>query len=61
MQYKESRSVTDRGIVGFNSIRFEHTLRSANGLAHLLATETLRRRDKVYLEMAVPEYAKELG
>ncbi|KAH1055454.1 hypothetical protein J1N35_033519 [Gossypium stocksii] len=46
-------------IVGSNSIRFEHTLRSANGLAHLLASETLRRKEEVYLEKAVPEYAEE--
>ncbi|MBA0786784.1 hypothetical protein Gotri_025437 [Gossypium trilobum] len=43
----------------FNSIRFQHTPRSANNLAHILATETLRRKEEVYLEMEVPEYAKD--
>ncbi|KAH1091486.1 hypothetical protein J1N35_018743 [Gossypium stocksii] len=45
--------------VGSNTFRFEHTRRTANGLAHLLATETLRRREEIYLKMAVPEYAEE--
>ncbi|MBA0738646.1 hypothetical protein Gogos_011977, partial [Gossypium gossypioides] len=43
----------------FNNISFQHTPRSANNLAHILATETLRRKEEVYLEMEVPEYAKD--
>ena len=46
-------------IHGLNNIRFQHTPRSANNLAHILATETLRRREEIYLEMGVPEYAED--
>ncbi|PPD66772.1 hypothetical protein GOBAR_DD36352 [Gossypium barbadense] len=53
----------DRGwqseISKFNKVRFQHTPRSANNLAHILATETLKRKKEIYLEMEVPEYAKE--
>ncbi|KAH1040011.1 hypothetical protein J1N35_041754 [Gossypium stocksii] len=31
---------------------------SGNGLAHLLATESLRMREEVYLEMTVLKYAE---
>ncbi|MBA0729229.1 hypothetical protein Golax_022797, partial [Gossypium laxum] len=46
-------------ISGSNNIRFQHTPRIANNLAHILATETLRRKEEIYLEMKVPEYAEE--
>ncbi|MBA0786716.1 hypothetical protein Gotri_024825 [Gossypium trilobum] len=39
--------------------QFQHTPRSTNNLAHILPTETLRRREEIYLEMGVPEYAKD--
>ncbi|XP_052486336.1 uncharacterized protein LOC128041067 [Gossypium raimondii] len=44
-------------IYGLDSIRFQHTPRSANGLAHIIATETLRKREEFYLDRGVPEYA----
>ncbi|XP_016747371.1 uncharacterized protein [Gossypium hirsutum] len=40
------------------NIRFLHTPRSANNLAHILATESLRRGEEFYLEMGVPDYAE---
>ncbi|MFQ6644990.1 hypothetical protein Gotur_020351 [Gossypium turneri] len=46
-------------IQGLNDIRFLHTSRSANNLAHILATETLKRGEEIYLEMGVPEYAED--
>ncbi|MBA0877509.1 hypothetical protein Goshw_002231 [Gossypium schwendimanii] len=46
-------------IHGLNNIRFQHTPRSANNLAHILATKTLRRREEIYLEIGVPEYAED--
>ncbi|MFQ6626288.1 hypothetical protein Gotur_005883 [Gossypium turneri] len=46
-------------ISGSNNIRFQHTPRSANNLAHILVTETLRRKEEIYLEMEVPKYAEE--
>ncbi|KAA3475505.1 reverse transcriptase [Gossypium australe] len=39
-------------------VRFEFVPRSANTLAHILATETLRRKESVYLENGVPPYAE---
>ncbi|KAA3471033.1 glycine, alanine and asparagine-rich protein-like [Gossypium australe] len=39
-------------------LRFEFILRSENNLAHVLATESLRRREEVYLVNDVPIYAK---
>ncbi|KAA3466986.1 reverse transcriptase [Gossypium australe] len=39
------------------NIRFEFVHRSGNHLAHILATETLRRGEKIYLENRVPSYA----
>ncbi|KAH1064557.1 hypothetical protein J1N35_029544 [Gossypium stocksii] len=45
------------GIVARNSDGFEHTPRSANGLAHILVTESLKQ--KVYLVESVPRYAKQ--
>ncbi|MBA0635858.1 hypothetical protein Godav_029536 [Gossypium davidsonii] len=46
-------------IHGLNNIGFQHTPRSANNLTHILATETLRRREEIYLEMGVPKYAED--
>ncbi|MBA0736547.1 hypothetical protein Gogos_010089, partial [Gossypium gossypioides] len=46
-------------ISGSNNISFQHTPRSANNLAHIIATETLKRKEEIYLEMEVPEYAEE--
>ncbi|MBA0627935.1 hypothetical protein Godav_022730, partial [Gossypium davidsonii] len=43
----------------FNKVSFQYTPRSVNNLAHILAMETLKRKEEVYLEMEVPEYAKE--
>ncbi|KAG8500865.1 hypothetical protein CXB51_002873 [Gossypium anomalum] len=42
----------------YRSFFFKHTLRSANNLAHVIATETLRREEEMYLEMGVPVYAE---
>ncbi|KAA3475570.1 Zinc finger, CCHC-type [Gossypium australe] len=39
-------------------IRFEHTLRMANKLAHIIAMESLKRREEIYLIEAVPSYAE---
>ncbi|MBA0771026.1 hypothetical protein Gotri_019559 [Gossypium trilobum] len=44
-------------IYGLDNIRFQHTPRSANNLAHILATEALRRGEEIYLDKGVPEYA----
>ncbi|MBA0845285.1 hypothetical protein Goarm_000072 [Gossypium armourianum] len=44
-------------IYGFDNIRFQHTPRSANNLAHIFATETLKRGEEIYLDRGVPEYA----
>ncbi|KAK5803400.1 hypothetical protein PVK06_031045 [Gossypium arboreum] len=41
-----------------SSFIFKHTLRSANALAHIIATETLKREEETYMEMGVPEYAE---
>ncbi|XP_017644424.1 uncharacterized protein LOC108485075 [Gossypium arboreum] len=41
------------------NITFKHILRSADTIAHILATVTLRRKEEIYLERAVSEYAKE--
>ncbi|KAA3486789.1 reverse transcriptase [Gossypium australe] len=38
---------------------FEYIPRSANNLAHILAKETLRRKEESYMENGVPEYAAE--
>ncbi|MBA0820545.1 hypothetical protein Gohar_028014 [Gossypium harknessii] len=46
-------------IYGLDNIRFQHTPRSANNLAHILATETLRRGEEIYLDMGVPEYTED--
>ncbi|KAA3487748.1 reverse transcriptase [Gossypium australe] len=39
-------------------IRFEYTPRKANNLAHILATETMKRGEEVYLFDGVPSYAE---
>ncbi|KAH1048013.1 hypothetical protein J1N35_038797 [Gossypium stocksii] len=39
-------------------LRFEYTLRSANVLAHILATESLKRREERYLIDSVLDYAE---
>ncbi|MBA0643487.1 hypothetical protein Goklo_027777 [Gossypium klotzschianum] len=44
-------------IFGLDNIRFQHTPRSANGLAHIIATESLRRGKEFYLDSGVPDYA----
>ncbi|KAH1121341.1 hypothetical protein J1N35_004501 [Gossypium stocksii] len=65
LHYEISSAFTAEALACREAVRvgvekgFVHTLRSANGLAHLIATETLRRREEIYLEMAVPEYAEE--
>ncbi|MBA0875744.1 hypothetical protein Goshw_004076 [Gossypium schwendimanii] len=46
-------------IYRLDKIRFQHAPRSANSLAHILATETLKRGEEIYLDMGVPEYAEE--
>ncbi|KAA3482988.1 reverse transcriptase [Gossypium australe] len=38
---------------------FEYIPKSANNLAHILAKETLRRKEESYLKNGVPEYAAE--
>ncbi|KAG8474114.1 hypothetical protein CXB51_034154 [Gossypium anomalum] len=40
------------------NIIFKHTPRSANALAHLLTTETLKRKEEIYMEIKVLEYAE---
>ncbi|KAK5793316.1 hypothetical protein PVK06_034458 [Gossypium arboreum] len=40
------------------SFFFKCTIRSANNLAHVITTETLRRKEKTYLEMGVPVYVE---
>ncbi|KAA3477308.1 reverse transcriptase [Gossypium australe] len=42
----------------FKKVSFEFVPRSANNLAHTLATETLRRKEEVYLVNGVPSYAE---
>ncbi|KAA3466249.1 reverse transcriptase [Gossypium australe] len=39
------------------NLRFEFTPRSANKLAHILATVSLKRREEIYLQNDVPWYA----
>ncbi|XP_040932095.1 uncharacterized protein [Gossypium hirsutum] len=41
-----------------SKIRFEYTPRSANSLVHILATESLRRKEEMYLVESVPTYAE---
>ncbi|KAA3465142.1 reverse transcriptase [Gossypium australe] len=42
----------------YRSIRFEYTPRMANNLAHIIAIETLKRGEEVYLLDAIPSYAE---
>ncbi|KAK5802421.1 hypothetical protein PVK06_030012 [Gossypium arboreum] len=39
-------------------LRFEYILRSVNGLAHILATESLKRREEMYLVESTPSYGE---
>ncbi|KAA3467120.1 hypothetical protein EPI10_002162 [Gossypium australe] len=57
MQYERFRQITS-GFSKVTNVRFEFVPRSANYLAHILATETLRRKERVYLENRVPSYAE---
>ncbi|MBA0868736.1 hypothetical protein Goshw_018230, partial [Gossypium schwendimanii] len=41
----------------FSNISFEYIPREGNSLAHSLAVETLKRKDKIYLIGGVPKYA----
>ncbi|MBA0568906.1 hypothetical protein Golob_006372, partial [Gossypium lobatum] len=43
---------------GFNNIVFKYTPRSANGLAHILATKYLKNCEEFYLLKNVPGYAE---
>lgn len=42
-------------IYGLENIRFQYIPRSANGLAHIIATESLRRGEEFYLDRGVPD------
>ncbi|MBA0557397.1 hypothetical protein Golob_014468 [Gossypium lobatum] len=42
----------------FNNIMFKYTLRSENGLAHILATESLKKTEEFYLLKNVSAYAE---
>ncbi|KAA3466683.1 protein QUIRKY-like [Gossypium australe] len=44
--------------VVFKTIRFDFIPRSANSLAHILATEMLKRKEESYLIGGVPYYAE---
>ncbi|MBA0786838.1 hypothetical protein Gotri_027836 [Gossypium trilobum] len=46
-------------IYGLDKIRFQHAPRSVNSLAHIIATETLKKGEEIYLDLGVPEYAEE--
>ncbi|KAA3457419.1 reverse transcriptase [Gossypium australe] len=41
-----------------SKIQFQYIPRQANQLAHILATETLKRRSEIYLVHSVPRYAE---
>ncbi|MBA0851727.1 hypothetical protein Goshw_024875, partial [Gossypium schwendimanii] len=43
-----------RNINSFRSLRIKHARRSANQLAHVIATESLRNGEEFYLEEKVP-------
>ncbi|KAK5795103.1 hypothetical protein PVK06_036360 [Gossypium arboreum] len=40
------------------SFIFKHTLRSANALAHIIATKTLKKEEETYLKMRVPVHSE---
>ncbi|MBA0577261.1 hypothetical protein Golob_024070, partial [Gossypium lobatum] len=42
----------------FNNIVFKYTLRSTNGLAHILAIESLKKSEEFYMLKNVPGYAE---
>ncbi|PPR92852.1 hypothetical protein GOBAR_AA27817 [Gossypium barbadense] len=44
----------------FQYITFTYTLRSANSLAHVLAKESFKRKESLYLIGNVPKHAKQL-
>lgn len=46
--------------MGFKHIDFKFIPRSWNGLTHVIAKETLKRREEIYLEQRVSSYAKRL-
>lgn len=43
-------------VISFQEISFMHVRRSGNIIAHILATESMRRNEMVYLEGTVPNY-----
>ncbi|MBA0762016.1 hypothetical protein Gotri_024576 [Gossypium trilobum] len=45
-----------RNINSFRSLRIKHARRSANQLAHVIATESLRNGEEFYLEEKVPRF-----
>ncbi|MBA0753176.1 hypothetical protein Gogos_021948, partial [Gossypium gossypioides] len=45
------------GAKEFKSIKFQHVHRTANTLADIIATESLKQRGGFYLEGAAPRYA----
>ncbi|KAG8485529.1 hypothetical protein CXB51_018891 [Gossypium anomalum] len=44
-----------------SNLKFEYTPRSGNGLAHILAKESLRRKEEFYPVESVPIYAENRG
>lgn len=44
----------------FQKIQFQHVPREANYLAHILAMESLKKEEEVYLEAGVPDFVKEI-
>lgn len=40
------------------SVMFKFTPRSTNSLAHIVATESLKMKEELYMEITVPEYAE---
>lgn len=49
---KDSKELSKR----FDRCNFEHASRQANGLAHLRATEGIRRGENTYLEGGIPGF-----
>lgn len=43
----------------FQSVEFLHVPKEANHLAHVLATETLKRREEFYLDNGIPNFAED--
>lgn len=44
---------------GFQSIEFCFTPRKSNRLAHIIATESLKRNEELYLNCELPRFAEE--